>query len=179
MEGAARHTPAVVGRPHIEQRLQNPFAGVPYAWQLGESVEEFMLRLPPATTEASVHTPCIYICNPHAKRKKKADSGSQLIPGCGDEGPEAEDGAHTTLFVEGARERLDILAGFLGGIQKTGLSQAAVSRDAESARQAATRDVLGLAGHLGVTCGKVRAPEGTARTPGDEWSNNGRRQPKD
>lgn len=142
--------------PHHEQQLHNPFAGVSYAWQLGESVDEFVHRLPPSTTEPSAHTPCIYICNPHVKRTKKAESGSQAIRGCADEGPEAEGGAHTALFVEGARERLGILAGFLSGLKKMGLSQTAASRDAQSARQVAIQDVLGLAGHLGVTCGKVR-----------------------
>lgn len=142
-----------------EHPLQNPFAGVPYAWQLGESIEEFIDRLPPSTTQASVHTPCIYICNPHIQRKKKAESTSQGIPGCGDEGPEAEDGVHTNIFVEGARERLELLSGFLRGLTRVDLPRAAALRDAEAARSAAARDILGLAGHLGVTCGKVRLPQ--------------------
>ena len=142
-------------RKHAEQQLQNPFAGVAYAWQLGESVDDFVCRLPPATTVMDEHTPWIYICNPFIERRKKAESESQLVPGCGDEGPEAE-GSHTVLFIEGAKERLDILRGFLGGVEKMGLPRIATSHDAESARQAAASDVLGLAGHLGVTCGKVR-----------------------
>lgn len=142
-------------RKHAEQKLQNPFAGVAYAWQLGESVDDFVCRLPPATTVTDEHTPWIYICNPFIQRRKKTESGSQLVLGCGDEGPEAE-GSHTVLFMEGAGERLNILSGFLGGMAKMGLPRRATSHDAESARQAAASDVLGLAGHLGVTCGKVR-----------------------
>ncbi|OAA54486.1 delta-9 acyl-CoA desaturase [Niveomyces insectorum RCEF 264] len=134
--------------------LFNPFAGVSYAWQLGESVDDFVARLPPATTWKDAHTPWIYVCNPFAgRRKTRTTAQSQLIAGCEDEGPE-DDKAQTVLFVEGGKERLALLAGFLDGMAQMGLPRGAAAKEAAAAQRSAGHDILTLAGHLGVTCGK-------------------------
>ena len=140
----------------LEQRLHNPFAGVLYAWQLEESVDDFVRRITPSKTTANERTPCIYICNPHIRRGERTQSESQLIPGCSDEGTDTEEGMRTVLFVKGAKERLDILADFLRGLTGMDAPSSTLTHDADTARQAAVKDILGLAGHLGVTCGKVR-----------------------
>src|SRR5438045_6428313 len=46
-------------------RLHNPYEGLCYARQLNETVEEFLERLPPATTRQSHKIPWIFIANPH------------------------------------------------------------------------------------------------------------------
>lgn len=46
----------------------NPYEGCPSGRQLHESVEEFLERLPPATTPIGLHTPWIYIANPFRQR---------------------------------------------------------------------------------------------------------------
>lgn len=135
-------------------QVSNPFAGVSYAWQLGESVGDFVSRLPPATTVADMRTPWIYVCNPRINRRKKAAAGNQMIVGCEDEGPEAED-TQTGLFERGGRERLELLRSFLDATANMGLPRSASAAEIDRARRSAVSDILGLASHLGVTCGKV------------------------
>ena len=128
-----------------------------YECQPGEAIGNFLRRLPPATTVKDERTPWVYVRNPSIGRPRRPGTGSQLVPGCEDEGPEAE-GSHVLHFVGAARERLDLLRSFLDGIARMGVlgvPGAAAQRDMEFARQSAAKDILGLAGRLGVTCGKV------------------------
>ncbi|KAF1919379.1 hypothetical protein BDU57DRAFT_585560 [Ampelomyces quisqualis] len=61
--------------PSPEPVLFNPGQGSPDAWQLGESVDEFMKRLPPLTTPVFT-CPWIWVHNPHfdARDKNKVTS---------------------------------------------------------------------------------------------------------
>lgn len=124
-----------------------------YECQPGEDISMFLRRLPPATTIKDERTPWIYVRNPSIGRPRRPGVGSQLVPGCEDEGPEA-DGSHILLFVTAARERLDLLRSFLDGIPRMGAPGTA-ARDMDAARQSAAKDIIGLACRLGVTCGKV------------------------
>jgi hypothetical protein len=53
--------------------LCNPLEGRPDAWQLGESVDEFIKRLPPFTTSIYIY-PWIWAHNPHRNPRDKSPS---------------------------------------------------------------------------------------------------------
>jgi len=57
--------------PEVE--FFNPLDGRPDAWQLGEPVDEFIKRLPPATTSTST-CPWIWAVNPHRNPRDKLPS---------------------------------------------------------------------------------------------------------
>ncbi|KAF2032072.1 DUF1917-domain-containing protein [Setomelanomma holmii] len=57
--------------PSPEPALFNPAQGCPDAWQLGESVDDFVGRLPPVTTPIFT-CPWIWIHNPHRDLRDKA-----------------------------------------------------------------------------------------------------------
>lgn len=136
-------------------KLHNPYAGVPYAWQLSESVDDFLARLPPSATDASLELPWIYICNPYVDLHNGYYGA--LPRGCENEGPQRP-GAQVSLFVEGANERLRIFETFCAIARSSGSSVAGKSR-AEATLQTKERnevvsDIAALARNLGVTCGK-------------------------
>jgi hypothetical protein len=61
----------------VEQlELFNIFEGDPYAWQLGESVDDFVKRVPPATTSALTCS-WIWVSNPHRNPRNKS-AGSRI-----------------------------------------------------------------------------------------------------
>ena len=91
---------AIADRSH----LHNPYAGVPYAWQLTETVDKFLNRLPPRSTEETPEGSWIYICNPYIPRVRKEDSANQKVRGCEDEAPE-EEGAKLERFIEGGMDQ--------------------------------------------------------------------------
>ena len=165
------------------QTLHNPFAGLPYAWQLTETVAAFLARLPPQTIRqleegAPIATdedgdgagganpdavPWIFICNPFIGPTRRAGrAGSTVaIRGCEDEGPE-DDAAQVARFVQGGAARLELLAASLahyttgGGGSTSGLPRnAAAAREMAKDRQLAVDDTLMLAQALHVRCGKV------------------------
>ncbi|RSL39770.1 hypothetical protein CEP53_013816 [Fusarium sp. AF-6] len=133
--------------------LHNPYAGVPYAWQLTETVDEFLVRLPPKTTELSQETPWIFICNPYIPRVEKAMAQNQLSRGNEDEAPE-EEGSRTALVIEGGHERLQIAAKFIDGIPRSGLPISVQEREANKERMSAAEDILRLAHAAKVRAGK-------------------------
>lgn len=53
-------------------KLSNPGQGQPGCWQLGESVEEFVKRLPPVTTSALLHE-WIWVHNPYPQSQNKSE----------------------------------------------------------------------------------------------------------
>lgn len=63
--------------------LSDRFKGVWYGRQLSETVDNFLLRLPPATTEISNKVPWIWIANPyepvHAILEELAVGNSYLL----------------------------------------------------------------------------------------------------
>ncbi|KAJ6780892.1 hypothetical protein PWT90_05552 [Aphanocladium album] len=131
--------------------LHNPYAGVPYAWQLTETVDDFLARLPPATTNQTLKTPWIYICNPYIQRVSKSESLSQKLQSNEDEGPEQE-GSRLDIVMEGGMERLELLGTFVRDVPKFGKPPSAMGKERNKERSQASLDILHLA-HVG----KVRA----------------------
>ncbi|EGX96583.1 hypothetical protein CCM_01240 [Cordyceps militaris CM01] len=131
--------------------LHNPYAGVSYAWQLTESVDDFLARLPPATTAQTSEIPWIYICNPYIARVAKPDSLNQKSKGNEDEGPEQE-GSKLDVVIEGGMERLELLGNFLQEVPKFGKPPSTTESEKNKERAQATLNILHLA-HVG----KVRA----------------------
>lgn len=140
-------------RGHVSN-LHNPYAGVDYAWQLTETVDDFLARLPPKTTDQSADVPWIFICNPFIPRISKPDAESQSIRGSENEAPE-EEGSQTKWIVEGGMERLHLMTKFMEGMKATGKAPSTVERTITQERKKAVLDILNLA-HAGkVRAGKV------------------------
>lgn len=133
--------------------LHNPYAGIPYAWQLTESLEDFLKRLPPATTQQSLSLPWIFICNPYIPRVAKADGESQTITLNEDEAPE-EEGSKPRIVAEGGLERLQIMAEFVQGLRKRGGNISTVEKDITKEKKQAVSDILNLAYAARVRPGK-------------------------
>ncbi|KAK8044841.1 hypothetical protein PG993_004865 [Apiospora rasikravindrae] len=133
--------------------LHNPYAKYSYAWQLGESVDAFLKRLPPATTDQSEACPWIFICNPYIERKPKSLAQNQHVRGCEDEGPE-EERSDIPRFIEGGSERLGMVTEFSDFMKKSTKAQTVITREVNKAGKEATGDILDLALNLHVKCGK-------------------------
>ncbi|KAL6914277.1 hypothetical protein ACHAP8_010761 [Fusarium lateritium] len=133
--------------------LHNPYAGVHYAWQLTETVDEFLTRMPPKTTDITEDTPWIYICNPYISRVEKSLAQNQHSKGNEDEAPE-EEGSKTELVVEGGLERLELLSKFIEGVQRSRKVSAAQEREINTERKKASGDILHLAHVARVRAGK-------------------------
>lgn len=71
-------------------KLHNAYKGRVSAKQLSETIDDFLRRLPPATTDATPEIPWIYVANPYIPRDDKG----------GEEAP-AEPGAQLQTFIEG------------------------------------------------------------------------------
>lgn len=138
-------------------KLHNPYAGVVYAWQLTETVDDFLARLPPKTTEVSEHVPWIFICNPYIPRGDRLAAQSRLSRGNEDEAPE-EEGSQLGTLIEGGVERMNILGNFMNGIRKTTKSQNAKNMEMGREKKAAVQDILALAQACKVRAGKASAP---------------------
>lgn len=136
-------------------KLHNPYANVPYAWQLTETLHAFFKRLPPETTEATAQCPWIFICNPYIAREPKASARNQESKGNEDEAPE-EEGTHLESFIEGGTQRLHLLADFAGGAKKSGMAPSVITRDVNKQMKQAVDDILMLAVSCKVKAGKVR-----------------------
>ncbi|KAI8627568.1 DUF1917-domain-containing protein [Xylariaceae sp. FL1651] len=134
-------------------QFHNPYAGLRYAWQLTESVDAFLNRLPPATTEETPGNSWIWICNPYIKRKSKSEAENQLVRGGEDEAPEDE-GADLATLMKAGSERLEFASSFINEYRKSGHPKFIIAREARKAGMDAANDILGLARELRVTCGK-------------------------
>ncbi|KAF4453573.1 hypothetical protein F53441_3819 [Fusarium austroafricanum] len=133
--------------------LHNPYAGVHYAWQLTETIDEFLTRLPPKTTDMTEDTPWIFICNPYIPRVEKSMGENQLSKGNEDEAPE-EEGSKTALVMEGGLERLELLSKFKEGIKKSNKVLATQEQEMQRETQSASDDILHLAHAAKVRAGK-------------------------
>ncbi|KAK8097315.1 hypothetical protein PG999_013259 [Apiospora kogelbergensis] len=133
--------------------LHNPYEGCAYAWQLTETVDAFLERLPPATTDESESCPCIFICNPWIERTPKVQAHNQHVRGSENEGPE-EDKTDLPRFLAGGSERLGMVAAFADFMKTSSKSKTAVAREVNKAGREATGDLLDLALNLHVRCGK-------------------------
>ncbi|KAI2627518.1 DUF1917-domain-containing protein [Hypoxylon sp. NC1633] len=133
--------------------LHNPYAGVEYAWQLTETIEDFLERVPPATTNGTSENPWIWICNPYINRKKKGEASNQMIHGGEDEAPE-EVGADLPRVVEGGMARLHFASEFIDACRRSGNHPSFVNRECRKAGVDAAKDILDLAKAHHVRCGK-------------------------
>ncbi|KAL7932416.1 DUF1917 domain-containing protein [Trichoderma chlorosporum] len=133
--------------------LHNPYAGIPYAWQLTETIDDFLSRLPPATTDQTPDTPWIFICNPYIPRVHKLDSQSQLSKGNEDEAPE-EEGSETGIVAQGGLERLHLVSKFIEGMKRSGKAKSIVEKEIRQEQKQATTDILKLAHLAKVRTGK-------------------------
>ncbi|KAJ2896295.1 hypothetical protein MKZ38_005697 [Zalerion maritima] len=135
---------------------QNSYAGVPYAWQLPESVDSFLKRLPPSTTPRTAQTPWIFICNPHWNQPlaQKSSTPANDVHGCENEAPLPLNGTDLAKFVRGGMERLHITAGLLDDLRRSSLPQGKKTKETKSEQDLCSSDILGLANILNVRAGK-------------------------
>ncbi len=119
--------------PSPAGRLHNVFEGVPGAWQLSETVDDFLIRLSPATTDWQLDIDWIRIANP-------------FIPGEGKQGLEE--------FVRGGSERLRLFSEFVKMSSASGRSKFVVGREVSKERAAVIRDLCELATACNVLSGK-------------------------
>jgi hypothetical protein len=136
-------------------RLHNPYAGDKHARQLTESVDAFLDRLPPATTEQIPGHSWIWIYNPYIKRKAKSEAANQQVRGGEDEIPEDE-GADLATLMKAGEERLDFASSFNNECRKSGQSKGIITREIRKDGFDSAKDILDLAKGLRVTSGKVR-----------------------
>ncbi|KAH6606255.1 hypothetical protein Trco_005408 [Trichoderma cornu-damae] len=148
------------GRPQrqknpIEEasRLHNAYAGIPYAWQLTETIDHFLSRLPPSTTDQTPEVPWIFICNPYIPRVHRLESQSRLSKGNEDEAP-AEEGSRTGLVAQGGLERLHLVSKFIEGMQRSGKARSMVEKEIRKEQKQAVDDILNLAHLAKVRTGK-------------------------
>lgn len=134
-------------------KLHNPYAGVPYAWQLDETVDAFLARLPPATTDGRPGLDWIYTCNPYVPGQERDLSQQPQLRGCGDEAPLSPE-AKLSFFTEGGMDRLHLLRDFIDMCRTRGQGERAINREIIEARNEAVRDILRLAHVLHVRSGK-------------------------
>lgn len=144
-------------------QLHNPYEGqFCCARQLNETIDSFLSRLPPATTDVGASIAWIYVANPYIPRQ---DCGG------GEEAP-AEFGADLGKFVEGGEKRLEMCSDFVRVLEartaagrggRGGAGLAAAPAKAMAAREIAKEkaecvdDILMLAKVLKVRTGKVKS----------------------
>ncbi|KXH65626.1 hypothetical protein CSAL01_11123 [Colletotrichum salicis] len=145
--------------PLDSTKLHNPYAGVPYAWQLTETVDAFLDRLPPETTEHGEQLPWIFVCNPYIRRKDRFNAQNQRSRGNEDEAPE-EEGSRLDTLIEGGSERLEILLNYKQGLERTNKSKALQAKLLRQEQEDTTRDIMGLAHMCKIKAGKASAHQG-------------------
>lgn len=147
--------PLKQSRPDAAQlgNLHNPYAGVRHAWQLDETVDAFLARLPPSTTPVTATEFWIYICNPFIPRKAKSTSANQKVQGCEDEAP-LESETKLGTFIHGGMERLHLLSDFVTKTNSGAKTKVIATREIKKERALAVTQILELAHQLHVRCGK-------------------------
>lgn len=139
--------------------FHNPYAGVSFAWQLSETVDAFLKRLPPRTTEQTPETPWIFICNPYIARQAKIKDeieGGDAEKGRGNENEApSEEGSKVGLVVEAGMERLELLNKFVEKTRSLAKNKTAAEKDMNKERKQAAADILALAHAAKVRAGKV------------------------
>jgi hypothetical protein len=134
--------------------LHNPYAGISYAWQLTETVDQFLARCPPATTQGNPHQPWIYICNPYIPRKHKSDAQNQKSNGNEDEAPEEEDAQLSALLGKGT-EMLQLLNDEKANIGSSGKNKGMIAREIKNKENECARELQVLAYKCRIRTGKV------------------------
>jgi hypothetical protein len=135
--------------------LFNPYEGEFCGRQLNETVEEFLERLPPATTPVSGRIPWIYIANPYRKARKFPKVGNSR----GDlnaEGPPADDSDWAQFVVLGGK-LLDGLMDIRHDMEKkkVGAAKSAVTKAVNVQRDMIVKKLLDTAVDCHCTSGKV------------------------
>lgn len=131
-------------------KLYNPYEGNPCGRQLAESVDEFLHRLPPASTPASSRAPWIFIANPYRKAPKPNNEGELA------EGPPDDDSQWARFVVEGGNllEELLILKNKIEK-EKAGSTKATVTKALNVQRNIIVEKLLDTAVEMHCTSGKV------------------------
>ncbi|KAL7923184.1 DUF1917 domain-containing protein [Trichoderma austrokoningii] len=133
--------------------LHNPYSGIFCAWQLTETIDHFLSRLPPSTTDQTPEVPWIFICNPYIPRVHRLQSQGQFSRGNENEAPE-EEGSQTAMVTEGGLERLHLVSKFIEGIQRSGKGKSFVDKEIRKEQKQAVDDILSLAHLAKVRTGK-------------------------
>ncbi|KAM4057969.1 DNA polymerase II large subunit-like protein [Hirsutella rhossiliensis] len=134
-------------------RLHNPYAGVSYAWQLTETVDDFLARLPPATTVQGETLPWIFICNPYIPRLQRRHSDGGCLKANEDEAP-VEENSQLQMVVQGGMERLELVSNLRERMEQVGKSQTVIRKEMIKEAKQATLDILNLAHAAKVGTGK-------------------------
>ncbi|KAK5995774.1 UPF0696C11orf68-like protein [Cladobotryum mycophilum] len=112
-----------------------------------QTVDDFLRRLPPATTDQTNECPWIFICNPYIRRVHKQQSESQFSKGNENEAPE-EEGSKIELITAGGLERLHLITEYVEGMERSGKRKPFIEKEVGKERKKAVDDILHLA-HLG------------------------------
>ncbi|TVY39237.1 UPF0696 protein-like protein [Lachnellula occidentalis] len=130
-------------------KLYNPYEGNPCGRQLDESVDEFLHRLPPASTPFSSRVPWIFIANPYRKAPKPKDEGELA------EGPPDDDSQWARFVVEGGKllEQLLVLKNKIEK-EKAGATKATVTKALNVQRNIIVEKLLDTAVDMHCTSGK-------------------------
>ncbi|RKU45631.1 hypothetical protein DL546_000731 [Coniochaeta pulveracea] len=116
--------------------LHNRYAGHAGAWQLSETVDAFLARLPPSTTPVTLDIDWIWITNP-------------FIP---PSPPLSFD--PVALFEEGGMARLHLLTSFITQANASRKPATVIGREIGRERALAVQQILDLAQHLDIKEGK-------------------------
>ncbi|KAM7193760.1 protein of unknown function (DUF1917) domain containing protein [Naviculisporaceae sp. PSN 640] len=108
-------------------QLHNAYDGQPGAYQVTESVDDFLSRLPPSTTRRSSAFDWIRLWNPYLPPREQ-----QLV----------------RALRHAAAERLELTAKFIAATKASGMSPARISKELESDRNETIDDLR----HLAVMC---------------------------
>ena len=133
LDGIVKKEPAAVDNS-ISRPLHNICEGRPGARELSESVDDFLARLPPATTRQTLFLDWIWISNPHIPVRTRSEDRD--------------------LLVEGGSQRLQHLSTFIEVTRSSGQPRNAASREISKARRAAIQDLKDLATACNVVVGK-------------------------
>ena len=135
--------------------LYNPYEGQFCGRQLGESVQEFLERLPPATSQASEILPWIFIANPFRKAptSTQGDSSKGKLAA---EAPEDEDSDWAQFVVLGGK-LLEELTSLKHEIEKkkAGQAKGTITKAVNVQKEMIVQKILGTAVDLHCTSGKV------------------------
>jgi hypothetical protein len=135
----------------------NPYEGNFSGRQLGETVDEFLQRLPPATSQLCNELPWIYIANPF--RKVPSVVKSELSQEIKEEGPPDEESDWAQFVVQGGN-LLQELTGIRHEIEKKnpGKAKQTITRTLTPKKDEIVKRLLDTAVELHCTSGKVRRP---------------------
>lgn len=144
MAASAKRTKAESASVVLSDRFQGKWCGR----QLSETVDEFLQRLPPASSEQSGELPWIWIANPfipyHPRDPTKEPEDEE-------EGPDMN-----SMYIEGLN-RLEELEGAIFQIRQRGAGQpaAVIAREISKERDKTVMEIQKMAIRLRCTSGKV------------------------